>query len=185
MRSTASVVAVTLVLFIPTVFQFHSETTDLSAIRVAAGEVLYRDMWTMYAPGSIYAMALAYRLFGTHMIVGNILGVLVSVTAVAAAHRLALRVARPVVAAGVAVLFAIAFLGAGYQNGLTSYPGGILFLFLAAGRIAAHGATRRSADLVLAGVFLGCAVLFKHDVGGYACLAASPSSPNPRTSRSR
>ena len=32
----------------------------------------------MYAPGSIYAMALAYSIFGVHMIVGSVLGVLVS-----------------------------------------------------------------------------------------------------------
>ncbi|MEQ1858294.1 MAG: hypothetical protein ABL963_17715, partial [Longimicrobiales bacterium] len=69
------VVGCALVLFAPTVVQLNVRVTDLSAARVLQGDVLYRDMWTMYAPGSIYFMALAYAVFGRHMLVGNALGI--------------------------------------------------------------------------------------------------------------
>ena len=173
-RKTAfAVFLIAFVLFAPTVVQFESETTDLSAIRILSGEVLYRDIWTMYAPGSMYVMALAYLVFGVHMIVGSVLGVLVSGLAVAALYRLGLQVTRPLPAATAALVFAVAFLGAGYQNALSSYQLAILCVFVAAERIALHAATRRWQELVTAGCFLGLAAVFKHDVAVYACLAAA------------
>ena len=79
-RKTAiSVFLIALALFALTVVQFESETTDLSAIRILSGEVLYRDIWTMYAPGSMYVMALAYSILGVHMIVGSVLEVFIAV----------------------------------------------------------------------------------------------------------
>ena len=70
-RAAIAVVLIALALFAPTVVQFEPEATDLSAIRILSGAVLYRNIWTMYAPGSIYAIALAYSIFGVHMIVGE------------------------------------------------------------------------------------------------------------------
>jgi len=172
-RALIAIFLAALLLFAPTVVQFEARTTDLSAIRILSGDVLYRDIWTMYAPGSIYAMALAYSLFGVHMIVGSVLGVLISALAVAAMYRFALQVTSPVPAAAASLVFAVAFLGAGYQNALTSYPPAILCIFIAAERIAVHAGTHRWQDLVTAGFFLGLAALFKHDVAGYACFAAA------------
>ena len=173
-RKTAfAVFLIALILFAPTVVQFESETTDLSAIRILSGEVLYRDIWTMYAPGSMYVMALAYSILGVHMIVGSVLGVLVSALAVVALYRFALQVTRPLPAATAALIFAVAFLGAGYQNALSSYQPVILCVFVAAERLASHTATHRWQELVTAGFFLGLAAVFKHDVAGYACLAAA------------
>jgi hypothetical protein len=127
----------------------------------------------MYAPGSIYATAFAYSIFGIHMIVGSVLGGLVSALAVAALYRFALHVTSPLPAATASLIFAVAFLGAGYQNAFTSYPPAILCIFVAAERVAVHAGTHRALDLVTAGFFRGLAALFKHDVAGYTCLAAA------------
>ncbi|MEX2048828.1 MAG: hypothetical protein WEB90_04560 [Gemmatimonadota bacterium] len=181
-QATLLVAAGALALFAPTVVQFNVQTTDLSAMRVLGGEVLYRDLWTMYAPGSIYVMALAYGIFGTQMLVGNALGILVSVASVAALHRLAARVLGPVPAIVVAAAFAFAFLAAGYQNSLAGYPPAILLIFLAFDRLAVHAETLRRRHLLAAGVLLGLTGLFKHDIAAYACIAsaigiaATPSS---------
>ena len=172
-RSTLWVGVGAFALFAPTVAQFDVQTTDLSAMRVLGGEVLYRDIWTMYAPGSIYVMALAYWIFGTHMLVGNTLGVLVSAAAVAALHRLATRVVGTGAAAVVAAVFAFAFLAAGYQNSFASYPPAILLVFVAFDRLAVHAEQPRPRDLLVAGCLLGLAAVFKHDVAAYACLSAA------------
>lgn len=171
--STWLVAGGALLLFGPTVLALNVQTTDLSALRVLGGETLYRDMWTMYAPGSIYAMALAYGLFGSHMIVGNLLGILVSTGSVAALHRLGLRLGSSGSAAVVAAVFAFAFFGAGYQNSLASYPPAILLIFLGFDRLARHAERGERGDLLWSGLCLGLAAVFKHDVAAYACLAAA------------
>jgi hypothetical protein len=155
------------------VFEFRSQTTDLSAIRILGGEVLYRDMWTMYAPGSIYVMAAAYALFGVQMVVGNVLGILVSAASVAALYRLARLVARPVPAAVVAAIFTFAFLATNYPNSLASYPPAILFIFVGLERIASHARSGARRDLIVAGLSLGLGALFKHDIVAYACVATA------------
>ena len=37
--------------------------------RVAEGEVLYRDLWTMHAPGTAHLLAAAFATFGTTVVV--------------------------------------------------------------------------------------------------------------------
>lgn len=173
-RTTAFVLfAGAVAIFAPTVLKFEAVTTDLSAIRILSGDVLYRDIWTMYAPGGIYAMALAYSIFGVHMIVGNLLGIVVSALAVAALYRLGLTVTRPLPAASAAFIFTLAFLNSGYQNGLASYQPAILLLLVSAERLAAHAQSHRRQDLITAGLLLGLAAVFKHDVAGYAALASA------------
>ena len=53
----------------------------VGAERIMAGEVLYRDFWTMYAPGHFYLAALVFYLFGKHIVVDAIAGSLVSAAA--------------------------------------------------------------------------------------------------------
>lgn len=147
--------------------------TEHSARRILAGDVPYRDFWTIYAPGSLYALAAGFALFGRQLLVSHLLGGLVSLGAVLALHRLALRVARPAAAALVALLFAVAFFHTGYHNALGSYPPAILCIWLALGRLALHAREPRRARPLAAGVWLGLAVCFKHDLGGYAALACA------------
>ncbi len=174
-RGALLVACLTLLLFAPTAFLLRAPVTYLSAVRIAGGELLYRDMWTMYAPGSMYTLALLFKLFGVHVIIGNIVGVAVSTAAVVALYRLALEVARPWAAGVVALVFACAFFGAGYQNAFESYPPAILCVLVAALYIGRHAASGDRQNLVIAGLLLGVGVLFKHDVAGYACIAAAAS----------
>ena len=41
------------------------------AARILQGQVLYRDFFTFYTPGSYYWMALLFRIFGTSILVGR------------------------------------------------------------------------------------------------------------------
>ncbi|HET6277863.1 MAG TPA: hypothetical protein VFG08_03690, partial [Candidatus Polarisedimenticolia bacterium] len=170
---TAGVAAVALALFSLTAREFTTSVTDLSALRILAGDLPYRDFWTMYAPGSLYAMAAGFALFGRELLVSHLLGMLAATAAVAALHRLLLTATSPAAASGGALLYACAFFHSGYQNSLSSYPLSILCIWLGAGRLFAYVRTRRRRALLAAGICLGLAVCCKHDLGGYACLAGA------------
>lgn len=61
------------------VFNFSDETFILfPAERVAAGNVLYRDIVVTYTPAAIWLVALADKLLGASVLIGRILMVLVS-----------------------------------------------------------------------------------------------------------
>lgn len=173
MKHLAVVFLGCLLLFSPGIVSFSARVIDLSALRVLRGDVPYRDFWTMYAPGSIYINALGLRLFGEQLIVSNTLGVLFSAAAVAAYYQVAYRLLPQLWALLTAAVFAVAFFHAPYHAGLTSYPGSILFIWLAADRVAAHAARGLRRDLIIAGCCLGMAIFFKHDLGGYASIAAA------------
>ena len=41
------------------------------AQRILAGQVLYRDFFSFYTPGSYYALALVFRIFGSSLAVAR------------------------------------------------------------------------------------------------------------------
>ena len=130
-------------LFAPWIFAFEARSTDLSALRVAHGDVPYRDFWSMYAPGSFLVMALVFRVLGEQLAWSNLLGVLTAASAVTALHALVAREAPRGVALVLAFTFALAFLHSGYHDGFGSYPPAILCVLLAFLRVAAFADRRR------------------------------------------
>ena len=140
--------------------------------RVLAGELPYRDFWTMYAPGQFYLQALLQGVFGR----GIVAQALACVAVYAAAAGLVFRVARRVgctrgLAGGTALVFALMSWDTSPE--LDSYPPALLLMVVALERVSAYlaGASRRA--LLVAGLALGCAAWFKHDVAAYAALGSS------------
>ncbi len=172
-KVTLAVVLAAAALFSITVTDFEARVTDLSAARVLRGQVPYRDFWTMYAPGSFSVLAVAFAAFGRELLLSNVLGVLFAATSIGAYHRLAVRGVSPVLAAIPSLVVAVAFLRSGYHNGFTSYPPAILLIWLGVGRLAEFTRTHARREVILAGMAFGLAMLFKHDLTGYACLAAA------------
>ena len=136
-----------------------------------AGDVPYRDFWTMYAPGSFVTLAGAFSLFGRELIVSNVLGILTSATAVAVFFRLAKSVAGAGAAACLAGLVALAFYGTSYHSGFTSYPPVLLLILGAVSVVAARCVAPGWTWAILPGAILGLAALYKHDIAGYAAIA--------------
>jgi uncharacterized membrane protein len=62
-------------------FDLTGGVQTVGAERVLAGEITYRDFWTMYAHGHFYLLALLFHIFGTHLLVEVIAGSVVSATA--------------------------------------------------------------------------------------------------------
>ena len=167
---TALIVGAALVLFCTSVLEFRARPTDISALRVLAGDVPYRDFWTMYAPGSFVTLAGAFSLFGRELIVSNVLGILTSAAAVAVFHRLAKSVAGPRAAACLAGLVTLALYGTNYHSGFTSYPPVLLLILGAVSIVAARCVAPGWRWAILPGAILGLAALYKHDIAGYAAI---------------
>ncbi len=145
----------------------------VGAERVLAGEFPYRDFWTLYAPGSYYLLAGLFALFGTQLAVGAVAGSLLCAAGVGLAHRLFLHLSRPGLALLAAVVFAAALFSTPFTRYLGTYPPVLCCLLLAWLALVAFFRTARERALVLAGLAIGTAALFKHDVGAYTGLAAT------------
>lgn len=147
-----------------------AHVTDISAMRVLHGDVPYRDFWTMYAPGSFVTLAVAFAAFGPHLVISNALGILAASGALAVFYGLVRRETTRGVAVAFSLVVAAAFYGTGYSTGFTSYPPAILLVVLAVSS-AASRVENAGASVVVPGLLLGTAAIFKHDIAAYATLS--------------
>jgi len=173
-RSSTGVFLAALLIFAVTLPEYTLQVTDVSAVRVLRGDVPYRDFWTMYAPASFTVLSVIFAVFGQELIVSRLLGMLAAAAAVAIQYRVATRLATPGMAVLVAAAFGATFLGTGYHADFASYPPAILLVWIAIDRLAEWGdRPERERTLAVAGAWFGLALLFKHDVAGYALTAAT------------
>lgn len=168
---TLFVFVAALLLFSLRLTLFEARQTDISALRVLAGDVPYRDFWTMYAPGSFVLLAGVFRLTGAQLIVSNALGILTAAAGVAAYFSLVRRVATDVAALLASALVAAVYFGTGYSDGFASYPPALLLILIAVRMVVDRANAPGALWAVRPGLLLGAAALFKHDVSGYAAVA--------------
>ena len=138
------------------------------ADRVLRGDVPYRDFWTLYGPAGFYVEAALFRLFGETALVGRGLDAAVKAAIVGLTFLIVQRFGRRMLAAAAAVLVL------GLLIYLRNY-GVPLFPAVCASLVAVHAlhdvaarADRRAA--LVAGVAVGVAILFRHDLGAYALI---------------
>lgn len=141
------------------------------AARILDGEVPYRDFWLVYAPAQFYVLAGIFKLFGPSILAGRIYDVIIRFAIVALLYRITARLATPAVAL-VPALIATVWLGYIDYYAYALYPAlaltfaGVLCLlhsFESPGRL----------HLVLGGLAMGGATLFRHDFGFYAVASAT------------
>jgi len=169
-RQARWVAAAAFLLLLPGAFFGLPNKPMAGAWRVLQGEVIYRDFWTIYAPGSYYAGAGLCALFGKHVLVPAVVGVALRAVAVGCffavlrelggGRRLAVWLSLLVTLA----LWEITPELGTYCGVLAPGMGAVLLavLFLGGGR------PRR---LLWAGLLLGLGATFKHDVAAYLTLA--------------
>lgn len=146
---------------------------SVGAERVLAGDLPYRDFWTMYAPGHFYLLALVYRLFGTTYLVETVAATVFCATTTCLCYWLARNLgSKRLLALGCAAVFLAAMYNKGYHKNLGSYPSASFFLLLELNCLALYYKTGRRNWLLGAGLAAGAIVIFKHDVGAYTGIAA-------------
>jgi hypothetical protein len=163
-----------LVLAVGAFWGLPSGKSVAGALVILDGGVPYRDFWTMYAPGQFYAVAALYGLFGRELLVQA-----VAVCLVRAATALALvgLLRRLGAARGTAYALATVFVFMSWKTApeLTDYPLALPFLLLALDRAAGYFRNGGIADLRWAGLWLGLAACFKHDVSAYIAIGITTS----------
>ena len=140
----------------------------VGADRVLRGDVPYRDFWTLYGPAGFYVEAALFRLFGETALVARGLDAAVKAAIVGLTFLIVQRFGRRTLAAAAAVLVL------GLLIYLRNY-GVPLFPAICASLLAVHAlhdvtahSDRRAA--LVAGVAVGVAILFRHDLGAYALI---------------
>lgn len=148
----------------------RGKTVD-AALRILAGDEPYREFWSMYAPGSPVLLAYLFRLFGRDLLVPAVAAALVHAASAGLAGALALRLgAAPRVSRALGLLLGLSAFRLSPELG--SYPPALLLILCSVWQVfdwLEDGWARR---LWHAGLLLGMAAVFKHDVAGYWMLGS-------------
>jgi uncharacterized protein (DUF697 family) len=153
-------------------FGFVGGKATVGAERVLAGDIPYRDFWTMYAPGQFYLLALLFKLFGKHLLVEVVAASVVCAAAACFCYLLVMEMAgRRLLALAGAGVYAAATWNTGYVKFLGSYPTAMLLLIAALSLLVRYYRTGRIGWLLFAGLATGVAVVFKHDISAYLAIA--------------
>ena len=133
---------------------------------ILRGAVPHRDFVHLYGPGSIYALAAVYEVFGTHLYVERMVGFL-QLSAVAYATWFLLRpFGHRIATSGAVVGALIMLMPLGYAamawNGALAF--GLCSLATLAAAWRQEDGTRRTVLLALGGVLGGMALLFRPDM---------------------
>lgn len=150
---------------------YDEGNTVCPAWRVAQGDLLYRDLWQMHAPGTAYLLAALFRLFGATLAVERLTKyVLLSLTGFLL-YRLQRRFMGPVPAAAGTIACLAAHV---LSLVLRPHDPSLLAIMASLLVISRHFlGPARPWTLPLAGLLAGIAGCFKHDFGLYLAVAAS------------
>jgi hypothetical protein len=139
---------------------------------ILEGGVPYRDFWTMYAPGQFYVVAGLFWLFGRELLVQAIAVALVRAASAVAFCVLLRRLgATRQISAWLSAVFVLMFWTTGPE--FTEYPPALLFLLLALDRVVCYFGRGSTDDLIRAGLWIGLAACFKHDVAAYVAMGTA------------
>ncbi len=138
------------------------------------GGVPYRDFWTMYAPGQFYAVAALFWLFGREVLVQAIAVAAIRAASAVLFFVLLRRIGAPRhPALCLSAVFVLMFWETGPE--LTDYPPALLLILLALDRVVQYFSGSGIKHLRWAGLWLGLASWFKHDVAAYIALGMASS----------
>ena len=177
LRSAAAAVAITVLLLAvhpgvrgePPWLYDEGNTVD-AAWRVAEGQVLYRDLWTVHAPGLAHLLALVFAVFGTTVIVERALKLALLGLLSALGYACYRRFSSPLAAATSVALG----VGAFCRPVLVPADTGLVAILAALlAMAAALDAGLPPIRLLGAGVLLGMTAWFRADFGLYATAACT------------
>ncbi|MFP4528996.1 MAG: ArnT family glycosyltransferase [Candidatus Kapaibacterium sp.] len=137
----------------------------VGAERILAGDTPYEDFWTVYAPGQFYLLAGAMEIFGYHILTGRALTSLLLFASAVMVFLLARRMFGPGESAVPMMIAAVWIAGNPAHSGALASAmaiilGGVWLLFR-------YFETSERKYALAAGLVVGLAVAFRHDMGIY------------------
>jgi hypothetical protein len=138
----------------------------LQALDLTRGKVLYRDMDSFVAPGAWFLLAGLFRLVEPSVLASRLLALVCWCATLGTVVRIVRVLSGARAAWGAAAVFLAASVWAFPAWTWSFYsPWSVLFALVATERLLAWRRERRSRDLLLLGVALGLAVVFKQNYG--------------------
>jgi hypothetical protein len=141
-----------------------------NAMRVMAGDVPYKEYWAIYPPGQTYVLAAVFATFGSSLLAARIYDTVVRMAIVISAYLLAKELSSFTWATIVALVSALLF-GPFNIYGYALFPALALDLFALLALSAYSKKTKRH-WLLVSGICLGLASLFRWDIALYATVAS-------------
>lgn len=145
----------------------------VGAMRVAAGDLIHRDFYSIYGPASYYLLAALFEVFPLHFVVARIFGIAVMAATVAAVTAMLLDRARPffVVAVASATLLLL------FASPFYLYPlfPSLLLTCASVVQLTKPGPIDSPGRLAIVGACAGAAAYFRYDVAALLCLCAATS----------
>jgi hypothetical protein len=141
------------------------------AYQILDGGIVYRDFWTMYAPGMFYLTAGVFKFIGREVVFQGAVAILIRA---GIAATLFLLVRRLGLTRRLAAALALVLAAGMWQTNpeIISYHPALLFLLLFLNQVIRYFHEGTARTLFWAGIWAGLAACFKHDVAAYFVLSA-------------
>ncbi|MCC7366863.1 MAG: glycosyltransferase family 39 protein [Chloroflexi bacterium] len=150
---------------------FDEGLVNVAGLRVARGEVPYRDFWSLYAPGQFYTLALLFDLFGATLLTARVWDIAIQAALVVAVFRVTRQFVSGIKTLAAPVLVLI-WLGSVAFPNYPIYPA-LLFSLLAVQAVCWHISDGRRRWLFMAGICVGLTTVYRHDIGIYAAASTA------------
>ncbi len=141
------------------------------ASRILNGEVIYRDFWTLYAPGQFYILAGIFKIFGQSIMAGRLFTIGVQILLVLCVYFLTKKLGGRW--CGVFSMFLVSLWTGGLQLHSTAMYPSLLLSLSSCLCVINYIDCRRWKWLISGGVLTGATMLFRQDTGLYTFLAES------------
>jgi hypothetical protein len=144
------------------------------AMRVAAGQIPHRDLYTLYGPAQFYVLAGLFKLFGELLLLERLFDVLIKALVVTTVYAIASSYCRAPIAAGVSIVTVLWLFGLP-SPGSNVIPVSLLTLLSSALILPVFPGTASAKRVFAAGAVAGASALFRYDTGvallGIHCFA--------------
>ena len=145
------------------------------AMRLLAGQLVHRDFYSNYGPGSYTLVAALFALTGPSFLVGRLFGIATAAGIVTMLHAILEPRVRPLIALGIAALAVLWLIIQPPTYLAPVFPCMLLSLAGTAILLRPDG-LRRAGSLLSAGALCGVAALFRYDTGFFLLVAFTLAS---------
>ena len=141
----------------------------VGADKVLNGQIPHRDFSSEYPPGSFYTLAALFKIFGTSVITERVFDLIIK----SLLSLFVFIIIRFLSSNGPALIGWIMSLIWLQHSSMPAYPvyPAMLFIFISIYLLLNHMKKQKNYYVILCAVSIVFAVLFRHDIGGYAAIA--------------
>ncbi len=140
----------------------------VGAEKVLKGQIPHRDFSSEYPPGQFYTLAALFKVFGTSVMTERVYDLLIK-TLLSLSVFIIIRFLSSNIAALLGWVMSLIWLQHSSYPAYPVYPS-MLFIFISIYLLLLHMKEQKNYYVTLSAISIVLAVLFRHDLGGYAAI---------------